>query len=74
MQQETTRMIDQTEVERYNYAVFQGSDNFFAFRTVLRVGDLAPDGELVALDSGQPVRLSEFWRERDILIEFGSLT
>jgi hypothetical protein len=62
------------EVESYNYAVFEGTESFLPFRTVLHVGDRAPDGQLIELNSGQPVRLSDCWRDQDVLIEFGSLT
>lgn len=58
----------------YNYAVFDGTDDFFAFRTALPVGSLAPDGEVVVASTGQQSRLSEFWRGQDLVIEFGSLT
>jgi hypothetical protein len=62
------------EVEQYNYAVFEGTESFLLFRTGLHVGDPAPDGELIELGSGRTVQLSDSWRERDVLIEFGSLT
>jgi hypothetical protein len=72
--QEVTASFSAADVEQYNYAVFEGTESFLPFRTVLHVGDPAPDGELIALNSGQPVHLSDSWRERDVLIEFGSLT
>ncbi len=61
-------------IEAYNYAVFDGSENFLDFRTMLHVGSPAPDFEATLLETGQPVRLSEHWRGRDVLLEFGSLT
>ena len=64
----------QAEVETYNYATFDGTDDFLAFRTALPVGSTAPDAAAISLESGAPVRLSDFWRGRDVLIEFGSLT
>lgn len=67
-------MITQTEIEVYNYDRFVGGDNFLAFRTVLPVGSMAPDFPATLLETGKQVHLSEFWRERDVLIEFGSLT
>lgn len=67
-------MTAQAEVEAYNYAAFVGDDKFLDFRTVLPVGTAAPDVTLTLLDTDQPVRLSDYWRERDVLIEFGSLT
>jgi hypothetical protein len=60
--------------QTYNYAAFEGTDDFLAFRTALPVGSAAPDVEVVPLDTEAPVRLSDLWREQDLLIEFGSLT
>lgn len=67
-------MTNQTEVEEYNYSVFVGSEEFVAFRTLLPVGSSAPDFQATLLDTGQSIRLSEYWKKRDVLIEFGSLT
>lgn len=66
-------MVEQGEIERYNYTEFVGSD-FLSFRTHLPVGSPAPDFQAILLETGQPVRLSEFWQKGDLLIEFGSLT
>ena len=66
-------MREQTEVERYNYTEFVGSD-FLPFRTHLPVGSSAPDFEAILLDTGQVVRLSDYWKKGDLLVEFGSLT
>ncbi len=63
-----------TDVEVYNYASFEGGEDFLAFRTCLPVGSAARDFTAILLDTGQPVQLSQYWRERDVLIEFGSLT
>jgi hypothetical protein len=65
---------DHVETEAYNYTEFVGSEDFLAFRTILQVGSPAPDFTATLLESGQPVRLSDYWRQRDVLIEFGSLT
>lgn len=62
------------EAAAYNYRRFAGSDNFLAFRTVLPVGSVAPDFTATLVGDGAEVRLSDYWRERDVLIEFGSLT
>ena len=62
------------QVEAYNYAAFEGTDDFLAFRTSLPVGSAAPDVAVTVADSGEPARLGDFWRDRDLLIEFGSLT
>jgi hypothetical protein len=67
-------MTNQTEVEEYNYSVFVGSEEFIAFRTLLPVGSSAPDFQATLLENGQPMKLSEYWKKRDVLIEFGSLT
>ncbi len=66
-------MSDQTEIERYNYSDFVGSD-FLPFRTHLPVGSPAPDFQATLLETGRPVRLSDYWKRSDLLIEFGSLT
>jgi hypothetical protein len=42
-------------------------------RGTLQVGDSAPDLELTMYD-GSPVKLSELWRERPVLLVFGSCT
>jgi hypothetical protein len=66
-------MNDPLEIERYNYSEFVGSD-FSAFRTHLPVGSAAPDFQSTLLETGRPVRLSDYWEKGDLLIEFGSLT
>jgi hypothetical protein len=58
----------------YNYAEFIGDDDFLAFRTALPVGSAAPDVAITVAASGEPGRLSDYWREADVVIEFGSLT
>ncbi len=67
-------MVDRTEVESYNYSVFVGSENFMDFRALLPVGSSAPDFEAVLLETARPVKLSEYWKRNDVLIEFGSFT
>jgi hypothetical protein len=67
-------MTDRPEIEIYNYSVFVGSENFMDFRTLLPVGSSAPDFETVLLETARPVKLSEYWKRNDVLIEFGSLT
>ena len=64
----------------YNYEHFDtyvesGEDDreFGAFPNVLHAGERAPDGELTLLD-GDRVRLSDLWRERAVVLEFGSFT
>lgn len=65
---------DRAKVEAYNHAAFEEGSDFLAFRTALPVGSIAPDITATLLDTGEPVQLSSFWRERDLVIEFGSLT
>ena len=68
-------MATQTEVELYNYEHFQGTaSNFVDFRTHLPVGSQAPDFTGTSLDTGARTNLSEFWQEKDLLLEFGSIT
>lgn len=61
--------------ERFDVYVERGVDEreFGAFPNRLHAGEQAPDGELQALD-GERVQLSELWRERGIVLEFGSFT
>ena len=66
-------MANQIEIETYNYSDFVGSD-FLPFRTHLPVGSSAPDFEAKLLENGEWVKLSEYWKSGDVLIEFGSLT
>ncbi len=67
-------MSTQAEVEAYNYAEFVGTDNFMSFRTILPVGSQAPDFPATLATTGREVRLSDYWQDRDLLVEFGSLT
>lgn len=67
-------MANQAEIEEYNYSVFVGSEEFLSFRTLLPVGSAAPDIQATLLETGQPVKLSEYWKKGDVLIEFGSFT
>ena len=65
---------DHSEIESYNYSVFEGKEDFVGFRTSLQVGSIVPDFGATLLETGQAVRLSDYWRERDVLVEFGALT
>ena len=67
-------MPDQTAIDSYNYSVFVGSDDFMDFRTLVPVGSSAPDFQATLLETGLPVKLSEYWKRNDVLIEFGSFT
>ena len=65
---------EQPTSDPYNYTIFEAKEDFVGFRTILQVGSPAPDFTATLLDTGQPVHLSDYWQERDVLIEFGSLT
>ena len=65
---------DHSELESYNYSIFEGKEDFLGFRTSLQVGSAAPDFTTTLLETGQPVRMSDYWQERDVLVEFGALT
>jgi hypothetical protein len=67
-------MDKQDAVHTYNYTEFIGDDDFLAFRTVLPVGSAAPDVAVTVAATGEPGRLSDYWRDADLVIEFGSLT
>lgn len=69
-------MDERQEIEFYNYATFEASEEavFPGFRAALPVGSVAPDVSLTIADTGQTARLSDYWRGRDLVIEFGSLT
>ncbi len=63
--------------DSYNYAHFpQDLDGplFTAFPQILRVGTQAPDGELIRLEDGARVHLTDYWRVSPAVIEFGSVT
>ena len=66
-------MDEQAELERYNYSDFVGSD-FLQFRTHLPVGSSAPDFQAILLETGRAVRLSDYCKENDVVVEFRSLT
>lgn len=60
--------------EEYNYRVFEGKEDFAGFRTLLQVGSQAPDCAATLLASGASVKLSDYWKRQDVVIEFGSYT
>ncbi len=67
-------MTDQHDSKVYNYSTFEGQEDFAGFRTLLQVGSRAPDFPAILLSTGETVELSDYWRERDVVIEFGSHT
>ena len=56
-------MIEQHDIEEYNYSVFEGKEDFAGFRTLLQVGSMAPDFPATLLQTGEPVQLSDYWRQ-----------
>jgi hypothetical protein len=65
----------------YNYARFDeyvaaGDDlsDEAAFWATPRAGARATDFTLVRLDDGARIRLSDLWRSRPLVMEFGSFT
>jgi len=67
-------MLEQRQIEEYNYSVFEGKEDFVGFRTLLQVGSPAPDYPATLLETRETVQLSDYWREQDVVIEFGSHT
>jgi hypothetical protein len=61
--------------ERFDVYVESGEDEreFGRFPNILHAGERAPDGELTVLGDSK-VRLSELWRRRGLVLEFGSFT
>lgn len=63
--------------EAYNYPVFPPENDveaFARFAEHLKVGQHAPDLELIDLETGARVRLSSLTRQGMTIVEFGSLT
>ena len=62
--------------EHFDDCVADGSEarEFAAFADHLRVGGPAPDVEVTRLDDGRRERLSDRWRRRTTVLEFGSFT
>jgi len=61
----------------YNYLVFPPDDDvgaFAAWPEFLKAGHRAPDPQLLDLESGDMVRLTEVTREGLTVVELGSLT
>jgi hypothetical protein len=61
----------------YNYTIFVGQGDYETFPSPYQPGTAAPDFPAILLEAGEQVRqvrLSDYWRERDVLIEFGSYT
>ena len=61
--------------EHFDACVESGEDEreFGAFPNALHAGERVPDGELIVL-GGERVCLSDLWRRRGLVHEFGSFT
>ncbi len=65
----------ETAVALYNYEAFMGGESdLLGFRSKLPIGSPAPDFTAVALDNREKVQLRDYWKDGDVVIEFGSLT
>lgn len=69
------------DLASYNYAHFdehiaEGGERAAAsaFRDSFRAGERAEDFGLVRLDDGTEVKLSDYWRSKPLVMEFGSFT
>ena len=65
------------EMEEYNYETFpltMSANEFKDFPDFLHVGQKAPDGDLVDVATGRTGRLSDYWSEGPLVVEFGSIT
>ena len=65
----------------YNYETFDGyvergddTREFGAFSTRLHPGEQAPSAALTRLEDGTAIELSDFWRKKPLVMEFGSYT
>lgn len=74
-------MNDPVDLAKYNYARFdehiaEGGEQEAdaAFRRAFRAGERAADFSLQRLDDGAQVRLSDLWRSKPLVMEFGSFT
>lgn len=52
-------MNERREVEGFNDASFDGSDDVLAFRTALPVGSIAPAAAVTVAETGEAGRLSD---------------
>lgn len=61
----------------YNYEIFPPEDDvdaFAGFASHLKVGETAPDPEMLRLDDRRNVRLSDYTQRGLSVVEFGSIT
>ena len=76
-----TRWADRGQVASYNYSRFDDyvaseadAADEGAFWATPRAGQRAPDFTLPRLGHDAPVTLSDLWRSRPLVMEFGSFT
>jgi hypothetical protein len=69
------RLVSAYNYDRFDEYVATGVDEreFGQFPNALHAGERAPDGELLLL-GGSSLRLSDAWRDRGVVLEFGSFT
>ena len=68
-------VMEQTRIEEYNYSAFKGGESdFVGFRSQLQVGSSAPDFTATVLATGELVQLKDYWKDGNLVMEFGSLT
>ena len=68
-------VMEQTRIEQYNYSAFKGGESdFVGFRSQLQVGSSAPDFTATVLENGKLVQLKDYWKDGNLVMEFGSLT
>ncbi len=64
-------------MSEYNYASFpltMSDEDFARFPGLMKAGQPALDGELVNAADGGTVKLSDYWSEGPLVMEFGSIT
>jgi peroxiredoxin len=68
--------MTETTISEYNYSTFTSSEargKTKLFASILHAGDEAPDFEL-RTPEGEVVSLSQFRRQKHVLLEFGAIT
>lgn len=66
-------MSSPDDLSTYNYADFQGEEDWSGFQSRLHAGEKAPDFTLTDLD-GNAVTLASLWSASHVMLEFGSYT
>lgn len=60
--------------DTYNYERWRDPVDFSGFRSAVPIGTAAPDISATLLETGETVRLSQYWAAGDVLVEFGAVT